>query len=288
MRPMLTLLLLALAATPARAQTEDQLRVYFEGKSVRVKLEMPGSSEGVDVYPGAVQPVDFPKHASRLKRFGTAIRRGEEVLITKIKLKSDHIEFQLGGGGYGTFGDDTSPYVSVPAASKTEREKNLERDLPGTTDPVLKRKLKEELDRLRQSRQREDARNRAEAAQATAIQEANIRRRRMEGGSRFNIWYERSIPPYALTPESVMQALAEYADFSPMQGGLTEAPRGGGELRKGLTVEEVDAMLGRPESISQRMEGTLSVSTSTYRTRDRRITAEFVEGVLIRFSITSP
>jgi len=31
----------------------------------------------------------------------------------------------------------------------------------------------------------------------------------------------------------------------------------------------------------------LSVSTSVYRSRDRRITAEFVEGVLIRFVIGS-
>jgi hypothetical protein len=85
-----------------------------------------------------------------------------------------------------------------------------------------------------------------------------------------------------------MQALAEYVDFSPVSGGGGESPRGDGELRKGLSAEEVDAMLGRPESISQRMEGTLSVSTSSYRTRDRRITAEFVEGVLIRFTITSP
>jgi hypothetical protein len=36
------------------------------------------------------------------------------------------------------------------------------------------------------------------------------------------------------------------------------------------------------------MEGSLTVSTSTYRTRDRRVSAEFVEGVLIRFTITSP
>ena len=288
MRPTFALLLLALTAAPALAQSEDQLRVFFEGKSVRVKLEMPGSSEGVDVHPGAAQPVDFPRHASRLKRFGTAIRRGEEVLITKIKLKNDHIEFQLGGGGYGTFGDDTSPYVSVPSASKTEREKNLEKELPATTDPALRKKLKEDLDRLRQSRQREDSRNRAEAAQATAIQDANIRQRRQESGSRFNIQYERSVPPYALTPESLMQALAEYVDFSPMSGARVDVPRGAGELRKGLTVEEVDAMLGRPESISSRMEGTLSVSASSYRTRNRRISAEFVEGVLIRFTITSP
>ena len=57
---------------------------------------------------------------------------------------------------------------------------------------------------------------------------------------------------------------------------------------EGLSVEEVDALLGRPEAISHRQEGTLTVSTSLYRSRDRRITAEFVEGVLIRFSITSP
>jgi len=36
------------------------------------------------------------------------------------------------------------------------------------------------------------------------------------------------------------------------------------------------------------MEGTVAVSTSTYRSRGRRVTAEFVEGVLIRFTITSP
>ena len=288
MRALAAVLLLSTLAARAEAQSEEQLRAFFEGKSVRARLEMPGSSEGVDVYPGSAQPVDFPKHASRLKRYGTAIRRGDEVLITKIKLKNDHIEFQLGGGGYGTFGDDTSPYVAVSSASKSEREKNLERDIQKTSDPVQKRKMREELDRLRHAREREDARNRAEAAQATAIRDANIRQRRLEGGSRFNIQYEKNVPAEALTPESVMQALGEYLDFSAMGETRAEPPRDDGDLRKGLTVEEVDAMLGRPESISQRMEGTLAVSTSTYRSRGRRVTAEFVEGVLIRFTITSP
>lgn len=279
-----------LAAAPAvSAQTEDALRSYFEGKSVRIKLEMPGTSQGVEVYPGTSQPVDFPQHASRLKKFGTAYRRGDEALITKVKLKDDHIEFQLGGGGYGTFGDDDSPYVSFSPAPKTEREKNLERDVNKTTDAEQKRKLREELDRLRKSREREDNRNRAEAAQAQQAKEANIRQRRIEGGSRFNIRYRGGLPASALTPESVMAALGEYLEFTPgAMGGGTPAPGGFGDLRKGLTVEQVDAMLGRPEGISQRMEGTLSVSTSLYRTRDRRISAEFVEGVLIRFTITSP
>ena len=294
MRAAHSLLLLAALARPVFAQTEAQIRSYFEGQTIRVKLDMPGTSEGVDVYPGTSQPIDYPKHASRLKRFGTAYRRGEEALVTKLKVKNDLIEFQLGGGGFGTFGDDGSSSVYVPTASKTEREKNLERDLPKATDPVARRKMKEELDALKRSREREDARNRAEAEQARQIKAANIRQQRLEGGSRFNLRYRPVVPGEVITPEGIMRALADYVEFDsalPGAGGPGNGPRGevrDGDLRKGLTVDEVDALLGRPEGIVQRMEGTLSVSTSTYRLRDRKVTAEFVEGVLIRFTIASP
>jgi hypothetical protein len=285
MRFVLPLLILTAAGSPAQAQSEEQLRRFFEGKSVRVKIEMPGAEQGVDVYPGTAQPIDFPRHAGRLKRYGTALRRGDEVLVTKVKLKNDHIEFQLGGGGYGTFGDDASPSVYVPTARKTEREQNLEKELPKATDPAQRRKLSEELDGLKRDRQREDDRNRAAAAQAEQVKEANIRQRRLEGGSRFNLHYDRTVPPEAMTPESVMQALQEWVDFSPLTGDRGE-PRG--DIRKGLTADEMDALLGRPEAITQRKEGTLTVSTSTYRTKTRVVTAEFVEGVLIRFTVVSP
>jgi hypothetical protein len=285
MRTAIVLLALAGSASPVIAQSEDQLRAYFEGKTVRLKLDMPGTSEGVDVHPGTAQPVDFPQHASRLKRFGTVYRRGEEVLVTKVKVKGDHIEFQLGGGGYGTFGDDASPHVAVRTASKSEREKNLERDLQKTTDADQRRKMREELDALRRKRERENSRLEAEAAQAEQVKAANIRERRIEGGSRFNVRYDSDVPGEALTPEGVMRALAEYVDFSPVSGVRPDGSAGPSELRKGLTVEEVDAILGRPEAITQRKEGTLTVSVSTYRARDRRVTAEFVEGVLIRFTI---
>ncbi|HLB53721.1 MAG TPA: hypothetical protein VJK71_01265 [Gemmatimonadales bacterium] len=288
MRTALAILALVWSAAPAAAQSEEQLRAFFEGKTVRVMLEMPGTSQGVDVHPGTSQPVNFPQHAGRLKSYGTAIRRGEEALVTKVRVKDDLIEFHLGGGGYGTFFDDDSPYVSVPSAPKTEREKNLERDLPKTTDPATRRAIREELDALRKDREREDARNEAEAASARQAKEANIRVRRLEGGSRFNLRYRPRVPFDALTPEGVMQALAEYLDFSTLSAGAAQAAAPRGELRKGLTVDEVDAILGRPEMITKRQEGTLSVSTSTYRTRDRLVTAEFVEGVLIRFVITSP
>jgi hypothetical protein len=285
MRTAIVLLVLAGSASPVIAQSEDQLRAFFEGKTVRLKLDMPGTSEGVDVHPGTAQPVDFPQHASRLKRFGTAYRRGGEVLVTKVKVKGDHIEFQLGGGGYGTFGDDASPHVAVRTAAKSEREKNLERDLQKATDADQRRKMREELDALRRKRERENSRLEAEAAQAEQVKAANIRQRRIEGGSRFNVRYDSDVQGEALTPEGVMRALAEYVDFSPISGDRPEGSAGPSELRKGLTVEEVDAILGRPEAITQRKEGTLTVSVSTYRARDRRVTAEFVEGVLIRFTI---
>jgi hypothetical protein len=258
---------------------------------------MPGSEAGVDVYPGTAQPIEFPKLASRLKQYGTAVRRGDQMLVTKVKVKKDLIEFQLGGGGYGTFGDDASPHVNVPLAAKTQREKDLERDLDKASDPAERQRLREAIDDMRKRRERENARNQAAAAEAQQMKEANIRQRRLEGGSRFNLRYKDVVPAEALTPEGVMRALAEYVDFSSFTADRPDArddARGDrpddarDDLRKGLSVDEVDAILGRPESITQRMEGTLSVSTSSYRTPGRRVTAEFVEGVLIRFTITSP
>ena len=289
MRSTLLLLTFLAAAQPVAAQSEEQLRTYFEGKPVIVKIDMPGSDDGVDVYPGRTQPIDFPRHAARLKQFGTALRRGNEALITKIKVKKDLIEFQLDGGGYGTFGDDASSGVYVPSADKTQREKNLDKEIDRETDAAKKKKLIEERDALRKDREREDARNRAEAEQASQLKEANVRQRRLEGGSRFNIRFKPAVPDDAMTPEGVMRALAEYVDFASLGNQKAAAVPAGGltQLRKGLTAEEVDAMLGRPASISQRSEGNLQVSTSVYRSSTGTITAEFVEGVLIRFTIQS-
>jgi hypothetical protein len=87
------------------AQDEATLRRALEGKRATLHMDMPATSEGVDVYPGTSRPVDFGKVANRLKKNGTAIRDGESILITKVKVKGENVEIHLGGGGYGTFGD---------------------------------------------------------------------------------------------------------------------------------------------------------------------------------------
>jgi hypothetical protein len=293
MRPALVFgLLMPFCAVPVAAQSEAVLRDYFEGRSVTLKQPMPGTEEGVDVFPGTSRPLDYPRYAKRLKEHGTAIGSGESAIITKIKVKSKHIEFQLDGGGYGTMGDETSSNVNTESAPKTRREKNLEAEIKRETDPARKRAMREEIDDLRREREREDARNRSAVAEAEEHRKQNIRERRLEGGSRFNIRYQDQLPGDALSPASVMAALADYVDF----GRLRSEPEAeaqpvssarSGLLRKGMMWHDVNAMVGNPVSRTQRKEGTLNVQTAQYSTADGRITAEFVEGVLVRYTITS-
>jgi hypothetical protein len=290
-----TILLLPIQA---QAQSEAALKEYFEGKSVTLKLAMPGTESGVDIYPADAKPLDYPRYAGRLKDNGTAIRAGERAMVTKIRVKSNHIEFQLDGGGYGTMGDDTSPTVSVPSAEKSKRERNLEGELKRETDPERRREIKEEIDDLRKDREREDARNRAEVADATEQKRENIRQRRLEGGTRFNVRYRDALPASTLTPEGLKAALAEYVTFEgdapaqvaglPMTNMPAATPAPAAELpRKGMSVQEVEAVVGAPVDSAERKEGKLTVVTRSYRAPSGRMTAEFVEGVLIRYSITS-
>src|SRR5262249_41988106 len=103
-----------LTALPARAQDEAALRSALEGRQVVVKIDMPGTSDGVDLRVDSDRPMDARQYGDRLKKFGMAIRAGDASTVTLVKLKKDLIEFQIGGGGFGTFGDDTSTTVNLP------------------------------------------------------------------------------------------------------------------------------------------------------------------------------
>ncbi|HEY9507519.1 MAG TPA: hypothetical protein VIQ27_16230 [Gemmatimonadales bacterium] len=287
------LLLLTLAA-PLPAQTEADLKRHFEGKRVTLKIDMPGTEQGVDVYPGTERPLDYARYASRLKDHGTAIEAGHGAMITRIRVKSSHIEFQLDGGGYGTMGDETSSSVYVESTPKSNREKNLEAELKREKDPARREQLKDELEDLRDAREREDARNQAGVASATQQKEQNIRQRRLEGGSRFNVRFRDTVPAAALTPHGLEAALAEYVIFpelraspAPLPPAASPNPEESKLPRKGMTGAELQALLGQPIASAERSEGSLRVITRTYRFGDGRLAAEFVEDVLFRYSLTS-
>jgi hypothetical protein len=283
-----TLLLFALA-TPAAAQNEAALKSYFEGKRITVRMDMPGDVDGVDVHADASVAVDYGKYKDKLKRYGAAIHAGETVAVTLVKVKKDLIEFQLGGGGFGTFGDDTSTSANIPLVEKSSRERDLEKRIKDEDDRDRRRRLERELDDLRDRRERENRRIMAERARIEEQKRQRIAEERLRGGSRFNLRYEDRVPA-GMRPEDVVSALAEYIDFGGPEARPSAPPPPMGDVsmvRKGLSRGETERLFGSPASSSERREGGLAVTTLVFNVRDQRISADFVDDVLIRYTIMS-
>src|SRR5918993_1177530 len=211
LRVLLSACLLAVSA-PVAAQSEAELKDFFEGKSVRVKMDMPATQQGIDVYPDARRPINFEEYSARVKASGISIKNGDSVMVTRVRVKDKIIEFQLAGGGYGTFGDDTSGSVYTASTPKSNREKDLEKLVKSETDAARKRRLQRELDDLRSDRAREDLRNQTAATAASEAKKARIADTRLHSGSRFNIRYQNGVPP-GLGADGIMRALAEYVEF---------------------------------------------------------------------------
>lgn len=286
-----------LFTVPAQAQNEATLRAALEGRTITLKVDMPATSRGIDLYPGQAAPVDWRDIADRMKDNGTALRVGQSVMITKVAVKGDsHIEVQLGGGGYGTFGDNitNSSSVSASSASESKLELSLRDSVRTATSAAKKQQFEKELNSARTARERENARAKAEAAQANEARDANLRAKRAEAGSRFNIRYKNGIPASALTPDGVMTSLSAYADFPGRtvvaSSALTgEAPKpvanGLLSLKKGLSIAEVEVLLGPAKTAAESKEGVLTVVTRSYVADGKKIVTSFVNGVLIDYAI---
>lgn len=279
--------LAVMAARDASAQNEAALREFFEGKTVQLKIDMPGTSDGVNV--AIDRPFNQREYQDRLGRYGVSIRAGERVTVTQVKLKSDLIEFQLAGGGYGTFGDDTSTSADIPLVEKSNREKDLERLVREEKDATRKRTLERELQDLRNYRERENRRIAAERLIVEDHKRRQLAERRREGGSRFNVRYPKSVPA-GMGPTGLMEVLAEFVDFSDMNAPPSRLASGSGspgngQPFKGMSRSEAQRQFGMPIDASERREGMLTVVTLVFVKGNDRITGEFVEDVLIRFVI---
>lgn len=285
------ILLLWSIAEPATAQDEKLLKQQFEGRRVTLRMDMPGSSEGVDVLVDTTKTINFSRYRNDLKRYGTALRADDSALVTLIRVKKDIIEFQLDGGGFGTWSDDTSTSANIQLVPESSREKELERSIKSETDKGRKSSMQSELNRLRNDRERENRWRRAEIARIEEAKRIRIAEQRLRGGSRFNLRYKDRVPSN-VQPEDVMAALVEYVDFQPRERtdngrGQLSRPADLTQLRKGLTRDETEQLLGRPVSTSEKRDGNLTVATLVFESDDQRVTAEFVEDLLVRYTISS-
>jgi hypothetical protein len=283
-----------LTATAIAAQDERTLRSAFEGKAVTLRIAMPATDRGIDVFPQQQPAVDWREVSERTKDFGSALKIGEQTMITRVVVKKSHIEFQLGGGGWGTFGDSPgTSSVTATIQSETKAERALRDSVRSTPRGALRTRLERDLRELQDVRERENDVARAAAAQANAAHEANVRARRAESGSRFNIRYRDAIPGDQLTPEAVRSALADYVDFGngttfarPSNSGAANGGSGASRVRKGLLLREVEALLGPATSASELREGTLTVLKRVYVADGFRIQTSFVNDVLIDFTMS--
>ncbi len=277
-----------------QAQNEDALRRIFEGRQVTVKLDMPADVSGVDVYPEREYPVDYRKVGDSIRHFGVSLRQGDTVTITKIHLKDKYIEFQLGGGGYGTFTDVmAAPGVPNTSVPKSRHEKDLEAERE-VAEPDRRRRIDDELDDLRRRREREQARLQMQAAKVRAQNQELEMENRTHSGSRFNIRFQRFLPADVVNPEGFMNAMSPYVDFSSMRFNSTHGsepvmdrplPRSL-PVRKGMSEDQVNAALGRPLTRDSRLVEGLEVVEADYRTNEATVSVQFVNGVVTNFRIS--
>ncbi len=275
-------------------QNEQALKEYFEGKMVTVKLDMPATQKGIDVYPLRKPVVNFEDYGNRIKEFGISVTSGQSIMVTKVRTKGKHIEFQLGGGGYGTFWDE-SDNVDAPYVDKSKRENQLDKLIKKETDSDKKKELRKERDELERDREKEQRRLELTAEDATQAKKARVREKASQAGSRFNVRYDYKLTHAEKTPESILAALAQYVDFS-NQGAVSATATVSAAsmeveeevvLHKGLLWEDVMQMYGMPKGVSERMEGTLKVITCSFEDDDNIIKMDFVESVLIKYTVTS-
>jgi hypothetical protein len=278
--------LFAGGGTPVAAQDEGLLRSFFEGHRVAVTIDMPGTSDGVDVHVDSARPLE-KAYGDRLKEYGIAIHARELATVTLVKVKKDLIEFHLGGGGYGTFGDDTSTSVYIPHVERSSREKELDRLIKDEDDSRRRGKLEDERDELRERRERENRRIDADRANAETRKKELLAERRAAGGSRFNLRYENAVPS-GISPEQVMAALGQYVDFSAGGFASRRDDRDANSLpRKGMTRADAEREFGPAVTANEHSEGGLTVTTLKFTRGDQQIVADFVENVLVRFTMSS-
>ena len=86
--------------------------------------------------------------------------------------------------------------------------------------------------------------------------------------------YERAIDKLAVQAQPQL-------DVRPSPEPLTTV------LKKGMSLAEVEQALGKADKTTEKAEGSLKIVTATFTRGDQVISADFIEGILVKYSISS-
>lgn len=294
--------ILGAAAAAPTMQDEAALR-KLEGTRVTVLMDMPATKEGINYYPQRGEKIDYRQYSDRIKDFGVAIEADTEATITEIRIKGKHIEFQLDGGGYGTFGDFQPSRPNVPYPRKTRREEDLERDLRDEDDPEAKRRIQRDLDYYRDQREQDYQQDRRQAAEQHDRDVERVAEARLRAGSRINVRFDRDVPAQSKTTGGLQASLSELIRFASdveatVQYENSETPpppspaTGDGDgwnapVRKGMSQFDVEQRLGRAVACTENTSGTLTSVVCRYDLGDATAEITFVNNSLVGYVIES-
>ena len=120
----------------------------LEGRRVRVLVDLPGDDSGVDV------SWDAGVVAGRVAKYGVGVKRGTVATVTLVKVKGDHVEVHLNGGGFTNRQWLALPGIDSVHWGMTAEEKKLKYEISGARDKARRHQLEGDYDRVRGRRVR--------------------------------------------------------------------------------------------------------------------------------------
>lgn len=284
-RSALLLMALALLGPRVAAPDEDALRRAFEGRVVAPRIDMPATKGGVNVYPHRPMPLDLGEVARDIARYGVGVPRGRAVQVTRIKVKGKHVEFQLGAGGARQ--EPSAPSSYVP---RSREEQRLEEEIRKTRDRETKEALEDRLRDLRDRRRREKERLEALARieQELVLSQHTAEEWALMAGARFNVRFDSGVPSEALSPRGFVALMGRWVDFEATpDAGEGRGAVASGPLRKGMLEEEVALDFGPPLRCQDSAAEGLEIRTCRWALHEGHLEARFVEGVLVKYTVSS-
>ena len=199
----------------AQAKVDDPLKRALSGRLVLVKMDMPATDVGMDVFIEKKEAaIDSAKLRKLLTENGVAIATGARARITGVEYLKNGIMIELDGGG--------SPSLDwvvgglrltepVPI-SKSNRELDLERSLNIEKDAAVLSSLRGDLEYERQRRVSQDERNQQAFQEASVLRNRYITQNRKNWGSRVNIIFKTKD---SIALPELAKAVSKYVELLP-------------------------------------------------------------------------